>query len=448
MGNQQEKPTQPIVKQQQQQQHQQQQQQSKKSNEVQNQYQIAYTKTFNTYQSENKINVSHIPIENQQLAIQFKQFVQSIFKTDTLSLQQYLDLCDILTKAPDYNVKYLNKMRPVELMFKFMGYSENDSIANEVCLSVLNILFTMIKSGQAAKYLMNRIYDDSLDSNQRVGYVCNKVNSIMPLVGDYIEAFWVNIFSSNQIQSKQPKPLIKQSSKIIDDEIFTVLSTQTHFCTEMTQLYNNQSSGTSFNRLAWNILGYGGPTLILIYLDKKLNNLPIIFGAYNPNPWSDGLKFQGDSGCYLFSISPSFRTYCTTGNGQNYAYLNTKNIDRSKYKVGLGFGGNSEHTSFRLWIDDEIENRSKVASEDDTYQPGYIAGEIEGSIGIVFIEVWGLGGKQALIQQDKYRQERMEELERMRKVDKKQFFSGFDQAMFFEKTFAHRDQVREEIEKD
>lgn len=33
----------------------------------------------------------------------------------------------------------------------------------------------------------------------------------------------------------------------------------------------------------------------------------------------------------------------------------------------------------------------------------------------------------------------MEELERMRKVDKKQFFSGFDQAMFLEKTFAHRD---------
>lgn len=49
-------------------------------------------------------------------------------------------------------------MRPVELMFKFMGYSENDNISNEVCLSVMNILFTMIKSGEAAKYLMNRIY--------------------------------------------------------------------------------------------------------------------------------------------------------------------------------------------------------------------------------------------------------------------------------------------------
>lgn len=31
----------------------------------------------------------------------------------------------------------------------------------------------------------------------------------MPLVSDYIEAFWVNILSSNQIQSKLTKPIIK-----------------------------------------------------------------------------------------------------------------------------------------------------------------------------------------------------------------------------------------------
>lgn len=89
--------------------------------------------------------------------------------------------------------------------------------------------------------------------------------------------------------------------------------------------------------------------------------------------------------------------------------MNTKSIERSKYKVGLGFGGNPDHTSFRLWIDDEIESNSKVASEDDTYQPGYIAGELEGRISIAFIEVWGLGGAVALEKQDQYRKERMEE---------------------------------------
>ena len=33
----------------------------------------------------------------------------------------------------------------------------------------------------------------------------------------------------------------------------------------------------------------------------------------------------------------------------------------------MGFGGNSDHTSFRIWVDDEIETKSKVSSEDETY---------------------------------------------------------------------------------
>jgi hypothetical protein len=32
-------------------------------------------------------------------------------------------------------------MRPVELMFKLMGYSENDVIPNETCLELLYVLF-------------------------------------------------------------------------------------------------------------------------------------------------------------------------------------------------------------------------------------------------------------------------------------------------------------------
>lgn len=62
----------------------------------------------------------------------------------------------------------------------------------------------------------------------------------------------------------------------------------------------------------------------------------------------------------------------------------------------MGFGGNNDHTSFRIWIDDEIETKSKVSSEDETYQPGYLAGDIEGKINILKLEVWGLGGQQAL----------------------------------------------------
>lgn len=76
-------------------------------------------------------------------------------------------------------------------------------------------------------------------------------------------------------------------------------------------LYSNVKSGnnvisrlgSSFNRLAWNILGYGGPTLFLIKLVKKRSEIyqylesfqslqyPIVYGALHSSEWSDGLKF-------------------------------------------------------------------------------------------------------------------------------------------------------------
>ena len=33
----------------------------------------------------------------------------------------------------------------------------------------------------------------------------------------------------------------------------------------------------------------------------------------------------------------------------------------------LGFGGSNDFQSFRLWIDDELETKSQVSGEDDTY---------------------------------------------------------------------------------
>ena len=41
-----------------------------------------------------------------------------------------------------------------------------------------------------------------------------------------------------------------------------------------------------------------------------------------------------------------------------------------------------ELSNYRLWVDDEIETRSYVGSDDETYQTGYIAAEIEGKLEI------------------------------------------------------------------
>ena len=110
----------------------------------------------------------------------------------------------------------------------------------------------------------------------------------------------------------------------------------------------------------------------------------------------------------MFAISPCYKRYTTypSKSGQNYAYLNTKFIDKSKYRVGLGFGGTEDYGQFRLWLDDDLENKSQVLADDDTYTTGYIAGDLEGKLEIDRIEIWGIGGASALEKQAKYRQDR------------------------------------------
>ena len=80
---------------------------------------------------------------------------------------------------------------------------------------------------------------------------------------------------------------LNNQSEILDLPFLFLLSMNPILNKPMTLLYSTKDSGTSFNRLVWNILGYGGPTLLVVLLDKG----SIVFGAYNPANWSDGLKF-------------------------------------------------------------------------------------------------------------------------------------------------------------
>ena len=116
-----------------------------------------------------------------------------------------------------------------------------------------------------------------------------------------------------------------------------------HNLSTMPLLYS-PSKGTSFNRLTHSILGYEGPTIILIkHLERndrenQNKDTPYIFGAYSKLPWKEELNYIGDHNCFLFKLSPRFHNFFSYKGegGTNFAYLNTKRIEKSKYKVGLG----------------------------------------------------------------------------------------------------------------
>lgn len=71
--------------------------------------------------------------------------------------------------------------------------------------------------------------------------------------------------------------------------------------------------------------------------------------------------------------------------------MNSKNINKSQYKQGIGFGG-SHYQDYRIWIDNDVEDKCTVSSENGTYKFGCMADYHIERLNVVAIEVWGLGG--------------------------------------------------------
>ena len=116
-------------------------------------------------------------------------------------------------------------------------------------------------------------------------------------------------------------------------------------------------------------------TLILIktiesFDDSKYTQDSInVFGAYCSTPWQRMPESTGDANCYLFSLIPKFRNFFTKNGegGNNYCYLNVS----KDAKRGIGFGGDGKE-NYRIWLDENIQNKSYVVAEDKTYENGFL----------------------------------------------------------------------------
>lgn len=142
-------------------------------------------------------------------------------------------------------------------------------------------------------------------------------------------------------------PKLSDKSALLTEKVLILMmltNDSFHCVTEIPLLYSPSKAGSSFNRLAVSILGYEGPTLILLkHVEKndrenQNKDTTYIFGAFSKMPWKEELNYIGDHNCFLLKIFPKFHNFFTYRGegGTNYAYLNTKRIEKSKYKVGMG----------------------------------------------------------------------------------------------------------------
>lgn len=217
------------------------------------------------------------------------------------------------------------------------------------------------------------------------------------------------------------------------------------------RLYSSSSDGLSYNRLQNALLGYGGPTLMIIEA-----TCGAIFGAFTGSPWKESKDFYGQADCFLYQLIPITAIYRPSGNGTNYMYCNSEARSRGYdgQSHGIGFGGDVHGP--RLFITETFEN-CVASSRDLTFECGPLlpkrdSGSLQKTFDIETLEVWGVGGDevvgQALGARHQQREITAANIRKARKVDKAAFLDDFQSGLIESKAFAHRGQMRGRADAD
>ena len=222
------------------------------------------------------------------------------------------------------------------------------------------------------------------------------------------------------------------------------------------RLFSSEADGLSCNRLMHALLGYGGPTLVVIRskdISKKCASG--LFGAFNGFPWDrESGDFYGNSDCFLFRLGPDpMGVYRPKGKGgeneSNFMFFNpearSKGYDQLAW--GIGFGGTAQEP--RLYIDEMLDG-STARDKDLTFQDGpllsnndesnsYCSFEVEG------IEAFGVGSSQviedALNAREEHRIEAQKKIKNAMKGAKAAFLEDMQSGLVGGKVFKHREEV-------
>ena len=207
------------------------------------------------------------------------------------------------------------------------------------------------------------------------------------------------------------------------------------------RLYSTEADGRSFNRMEWSVLGYEGPTTLLIKTEDGAT-----LGAFASEPFKEASHFFGNGETFLFSLDPVVEVFHSIGDQSNFMYCNAswaKGHDGLPH--GLGFGGTLNQP--RLFISEDFTTCS-ASSFDNTFQKGNLVPEdsLE-QFEIKSMEIWGVGGEatiaHALEKRDEHRRNTDSIVYKARKViDKAGFLPDLKSGLIETNLYKHREQAR------
>jgi hypothetical protein len=300
--------------------------------------------------------------------------------------------------------------------------------------------------------------DDMDDSDLDLGY-CSKMDFLewseatAPLLSTILPTFMHGLLFPEKPYPPSRTPfafprLNHESaffSKSNSTMLFSFASMSKSLGGEWHRLYTSVSDGLSFNRLQNSMLGYDGPTLIVIQATNGG-----IFGAFTASIWKESKDYYGNSDCFLYQLQPLTAVYRPSGNGRNYMYCNSYARSRGYDKMphGLGFGGSTNGESPRLFIAESFDG-CIAGSQDLTFEKGPLlpknGDSVDKTFDIDHLEVWGCGGDDvvagALQARSRQRQLRASHIDKARKVDKAAFLNDFRSGLIESKAFKHRNEI-------
>jgi hypothetical protein len=311
---------------------------------------------------------------------------------------------NLIEKCPDNTIIYKNKNKSLYVFFIIVlelalfntdllqsseSKEENDNI-NDIELIANKMADMVIHDTKINKFDISQSYiaksisitnnnnNNNKEEEEEILIEFEDLYSWMKIYGAYIpkvfESMITDIFFNSPNKSFKPycSPILLEGSKIVNINNLLPLSLYSDSLQgNWTRLYTMDQDGVDFNRISFGILGYSGPTCILMKCKSNNNNnsIPIVIGVFSNERWKESNKYYGSSSNFIFTLSPEFRIFRSkiSSNG-NYQYLNTKSY---KYPHGLGFGGSDDFESFRLFIPDSLEN-CVAKSNCLTYETGTI----------------------------------------------------------------------------
>jgi len=217
----------------------------------------------------------------------------------------------------------------------------------------------------------------------------NWAETMAPMISSTLSTFMYNLLFHgkwtkhrlNFVLFQHPK--LDQHSDIFEGwhhpNLFALACTAPSLASEWHNLYSRQFHGSSMNRLQYSILGYNGPTLVVIETDQD----HIIGGFFNTK-WKKSHDYYGEANGFLFQLFPTLTLFNPTGEDKNFIHL----------QDGIGFGGTKNMP--RLFIPASMEE-CNAGVMDKTFQSGNLlpVNCLE-KFNIKSIEVWGTGGEEAI----------------------------------------------------